>query len=100
MATKYTTKELGIRILHEFYVRHDKCPGECHAIGTFVNTRGWSSDDLSNGLNYCVEKGWLEKVQDSFILTEKGFRVANLEGIRFGLTNCQPSNRQTSLRAG
>ena len=83
MATIYTPKELGMRVLHEFYVRH-KCPGEYHAIGTFINTEEWNGEDLENGLNYSVEKGWLDKVNDSWFLTEEGFRIANLEGKRCG----------------
>jgi hypothetical protein len=89
MAIIYTPKELGMRILHEFYIPYNKRPGECHVIGTFVNTDGWNSQELSNGLNYCVEKGWLEKVHDSWILTEEGFRVTNLEGESCG--DCETS---------
>ncbi|MGP8283348.1 MAG: hypothetical protein ACLQT6_11625 [Desulfomonilaceae bacterium] len=39
MAIIYTPTGLGMRVLHEFYVRHNKCPGECHAIGTYINSR-------------------------------------------------------------
>ena len=83
MAIIYTPRGLGMRVLHEFYVRN-RCPGECHAIGTFINTPGWNSNDLETGLNYCVERGWLDQVNDSWFLTEEGFRVATLEGERCG----------------
>ncbi|MGA8832955.1 MAG: hypothetical protein WB554_15230 [Desulfomonilaceae bacterium] len=39
MAIIYTPTGLGMRVLHEFYVRHNKCPCECHAIGTYINSR-------------------------------------------------------------
>jgi hypothetical protein len=84
MAIIYTPKKLGMRILNEFYIRHNRCPGEWHATGTFLHTDGWNSNDLSNGLNYCVEKGWLEKVHNSWILTEEGFRVSRLEREKLG----------------
>jgi hypothetical protein len=87
METTNTPKELGMRILHEFYCSRNKRPGDCHTIGTFLDSDGWSSEDLSNGLTYCVEKGWLEKVNDSWILTEEGFEVSRLEDERGGQTN-------------
>ncbi len=42
-----------------------------------LHTQGWTKDDLETGLNYCLEKGWLEKNKHGeWLLTDEGFRVA------------------------
>ena len=76
--SRLTRRKLAMRILREFYVRFNRCPAEGYDEENLMNlhTQGWTKDDLETGLNYCLEKGWLAKNNDLWLLTEEGSAVA------------------------
>ncbi|HIJ86936.1 MAG TPA: hypothetical protein HPP97_04535 [Desulfuromonadales bacterium] len=82
MATLPQPEELARKIL-DIFVSHFKCrPNDVLLINNiqivWLNS-GLETDDLKDGMEYAVNSGWIEILNDnsmSFKLTEEGFKQA------------------------
>jgi hypothetical protein len=80
MATLPTAEASGRQILKIFVKQHGLRPGEGLGRISLIHAfskPGWRITDLDAGIEYALQKGWLEPAGDSYWrLTEAGFAAA------------------------